>query len=990
MAFKRQELVNIFAEIQRRKREVGRLSLVEFDAAEYQALESWAQRIARDYDHHIRSPDRKRHARLLFLTFAMSFVQRYKYTDDTVFWPDFEKVLWLTANEKRSLMDDLLWEAYQEEGIEHTYDGRGRRIVGSLLDEMREAEAWITQARRAFAKFFIWYYRRHPGQALTLTLVKSYNQQTSQNFTLSDKVLATLSHDCRTLATVLDYALEHDLYLDPRYLEEYRSNITAALGQQFDPACLRLIRGNEQALIRLILELQNHRTPTQLVKELQARRQAKVTAPWGKLLPTEQALRQWTPFAYGIYRIDSQEYRIVPHPQLRLEMMEEWPLRHVVQWRNLLGYKRNRSFKVTIGQREIAATPFWYPEKPKQFVWVGVVPTGEKLIIDGKLRSESSGANWQTGLVLLIDGNGRFLPGLAVERLALYCPDRPHQPFTIQMNTDYYVTDNLRSDGARRFHRHGDLTFPLPRFDKPVQLQVTVADDQVLQRTFEPPEAYLFSQRTRQQIQAQAQADVGDSVYILFTRPHLIPQVSASTDLEQLPYVYGDYHVYQVTWGESSQPFVLQAGKQNWTFATRHEFVPILTVFSRQSCVRLQPHQVQQFTDISLRFYTTWDLISLSLKLQVWDSEDLILDGDLTPYLTCEEENLYRVEATLFEELERVIGKQYGRYYLLIRQNETLLSESRVTLMPKIRVASHDSMCLEGELYHLALETDVPAWSPLTQQANTQVLLAIRPKVQVESWEEREYPNWQRLQAQTVAHPIAFPSIGESLELLWQPDVFGVRLYLENKHRTNAGKWVTVYQPINQIDYYHLEQTTLHLFALPDQPLEIRSGAYLVWQGKTDSQGQCLIESLTFLYKICTDEWTQFTANCQGKKVQLIIRWTPQLDRLSYNEDVLCIDYQGPCDTGLLVKMRDKQGADLFSWELPCNGSSQAVQLLPPPHPTGAYITVDYRLSDGTTRPTVHEIWLPGTEPMAALAPWLDIGIGVADESMLTMLCETA
>jgi hypothetical protein len=68
----------------------------------------------------------------------MAFVRRNKYTADNVFWPDFEAVLRLDTMEHRyRIMDDLLWPAYGEEGIERSRDDRGRRIVGTLVPKFR-------------------------------------------------------------------------------------------------------------------------------------------------------------------------------------------------------------------------------------------------------------------------------------------------------------------------------------------------------------------------------------------------------------------------------------------------------------------------------------------------------------------------------------------------------------------------------------------------------------------------------------------------------------------------------------------------------------------------------------------------------------------------------------------------------------------------------------------------------------------------------------
>ncbi len=300
MAFENTELEAIYAEIRRRQAEVVRLSLVEFGDTEYATLLDLARRIVRDYGSWWWPLEKRKHAKLVFLAFTMAFVRRHKYTDDNVFWPDFERVLGLRPMERRSLvMNDLLWPAYREEGLERTKDGRGRRIVGTLADEMRQARTWVTQARDQFVEFFKWYYRHCPHEEITPELIETYQKQTGIRLLVLDKVLPALTRDCQTLARVIDYAIENSLYLQSSRLDDYRNEVIDALGSEYDPVHLGLIR-DPRTLVQLILELQNHRTPAQFERELRNRRGGTVTMPWGETLDVRTALERCTPLPYGI------------------------------------------------------------------------------------------------------------------------------------------------------------------------------------------------------------------------------------------------------------------------------------------------------------------------------------------------------------------------------------------------------------------------------------------------------------------------------------------------------------------------------------------------------------------------------------------------------------------------------------------------------------------------------------------------------------------
>ncbi len=985
MTFKSQEFVYIFAQIRQRQEAEGHLALVDFDDNEYRSLMTWAQWITQHYERWARQSDKQRQAQLLFLAFTINFIQRHKYTDDTVFWPDFEEALGLGSMGKRFLIEDLLWSAYEEEGVARTYDGRGRRIVGSLLDELRETEAWSTQARESFVDFFIWYYRRHPGEMITADLLKAYNRKSRQKLTISPKAFAVLSHDCRVLTIVLDYALEQGLYLYPGQLAVYRQQITTSLGQKYDPSRLRLIRGNEQALIRLILVLQNHRTPAKFAKELQSRRQARVQSPEGKELSANQALHQWVPFAYGAYQIDSEEFRVVPHSLLRLEMIEAWPLRQIVPWRTWLGYKSDRNFNVVIGKREVMATPLWRSKNSRQFVWFGSVPVGEKLVVDGQLRTESAGADWQVSFVLLTDGNGRFQPAIAIERLVLYYPNQPHQSITIQASNGYVYTNHLREDGTRRFHRHGALTFSLTQLDLPVDLQVIVGEQSILQYRYEPDDAFLFSHRTGQQIQAQSQAEAIDTAYILFVRTGLTLTSSEAVQQECLPYGYdAKYDIYAINWEDTGQPFLLGVEQQKWEFTTRHEFVPILNKTYGQSHVRLQPHQIHHFTDVALQLYSSWGLLALSLTVALWDRDGPLYESDLNQWLEPTENNLYQVRAELFAQIDERVGGQYGRYHLLFKQNNRLLAELRLTLMPLLNVVSHDPLCCENEPYHITVKTTVPMWNPINQTTKNTIRFTLRPQLMSESCPD--HPGHQCLVAQELVYPVAFPSIGENLELLWQPKLFGVRLYLRKSHRDAIGKLHTTYQPINCIDYYQLENIVLHLFAPPEKSLEIRSGAFLAWQGKTDGLGQCFVEDLSSLQELCVDEWTVFTVRCQNKDLIFTVRWTPQLYSLEQEDKELVTRFEGPSDTSLLLFARTVTGEIRHSSELFCTGAPQEIRLSLATDPAIAFITAEYKLSDGTARPCIQELWLSQSQVKYNWKPWLELGLGLSDETLFSLI----
>ncbi len=966
MAFKSVDvgLEAIYAEIRRRQAEIGRLSLVEFDDAEYATLLSWTRRI-------VQWGRTDRYARTVFLAFACEFVRRTKYIADNVFWPEFEETLGLWVMEKRFLMMDILWTAYQEEGIKLAYDGRGRRVVGTLIEEVRQAHAWLYQARSQFVEFFQWYYCYSPDEEITPELLAAYREQTGTRLLVLDKVLPALTRDCRALARVIDYAIENRLYLQASRLDDYRRQVIAALGPEYDPSHLRLVR-DERTLIRLILKLQNHYTPAQFSHLLQQRRGGSITAPWGESLNVRVALERWMPFPYGIYRLEGQEYRVVPNPRLRLEMLEKWPYEYVVPWQNgrFLGYKKPSPFQVIIGRRTVEAAPYWLSQGERVYVWVGPVPTGEKLVIDDRLQLEAVGADWHVGLKLRYHLGDQPAMCIAIDRLMLYYPERAYQPVRVWSSTGYTYADSLREDGVRRFHCHGALIIPLETFDTSVEVGVDVGDETVLGQTFKPELHYLFSTVSRERVQGRDLTGMGDREYVLFSRATSPPQAGPGVSVRRLQEPYGAYTIYQVTWEDPSQPFDLHVGTEHWAFQHHREFMPLLGSTSPSPYLRLKPHQFHSFADVSLRLYSTSDLIASSLTLEVWDDEGLLAQFNLGNYVQLTNTpNFYDVSEDIWREIGRLTTGRWGRYAFLFLQDEVTLGELRLDLVPPVHLEwDTEAVYPEKEPFLITVTTPHPAWNPTTQRAETRVQLTMRPRTRAEPWPE--HPGLRRVASEPVSAPLLFPDLSESVEVVVQPWVFGLHLYLK--------RYKQAYQPVEQGDYYHLDQTVLYVFAAPEESVEISCGGHLAWTGRTDTNGDLLIADLSFLRGACLDERTEFVVCSGGLKASFIVQWAPLLYDMRVEEETLLVHFHGPENTGLHLYLRDNQGSVRYTWEFACQGREVTVALPIPAHGPGlTYITAEYVLSDGQVRPAAKQILLQVGEAKRLFLSWLKGGIGV-------------
>jgi len=971
----------IYDEIRRRESNVGRLSLVTFDDEEYDTLLKRARTIVR-IPTDCWSSNRQRRARLILLAFTMAFVRRNKYTYDHVFWPDFEDVLGLHRMENRSLIvDDLLWPAYEDEGIKRSWDDRGRRIVGTLVDEMSQARIWVTQARGQFVNFFRWYYRHCPGEEVTPTLLAEYHQETGRRIRVLDKVLPALTSDCQELARVIDCAIENDLYLRSAHLDEYRDQVVEALGPAYDPAHLRLIH-DERSLVKLIRELQNYCTPSQFERELRRRRGGFVRAPWRDRRNVHAALERWTPFPFGIYRVESEEYRVVPHPRLRLEELDDWPYEKIVHWRGQrrLGYKKASPFHVTVGRRSVDARRYVRSRNQQSHIWFGKVPIGQKFAVDGRLRSESAGGDWEVALHLSSSDSDSFGIHLAITRLMLYYPDRPHHPVRVWCNTGYEYDDSLRADGVRRFHLHPRLIVPFDTFEEPVEVGVDVDDETMLHQVLEPQPHYLFSLRSREQVRAREVADLGDQEYVLFTREAVMPQCGPGVRARQLPEAYGTYTLYRITWDDPSCPFDVSIGSANWTFQRRREFIAILESKTAHGHFRHKRHQCLRFHDLSLRLYSTLDLTASAPTMDVCGVEGLLGRVDLSPYLSRTGANdLFNVSPSTWDRVEELVAGQYGRYVVRFCEGDTLLGKKTVSLMPSLSLVGWDEDTPRPETDPLNLDVASPdsaVWNPDTGRVGDQATLRVYPKTQAEPWPG--HPALRRLTSKPVSSLVSFPDLGETLEVMVQPRLFGFRLYLRRQERRADGRSRTRYQPVSQADYYHLDETALYVFSAPHQRIEVAVGIFTVFVEETDESGDLLIESLTNLQPACLGEETSVSVRCGGLRTKFVVRWAPLLHELAVEDNEATMRFNGPEDTAVRLWLRDSSGKELWTGILSCIDEETTMRIqLPANRPAKAHLTAEYVLADESVRPAVVQALVQGQAVMRIPPAWLAKGIGI-------------
>jgi len=219
MAFSASIIEAVYKEIQDRKAELGRLSLIEFDEEEYRTLLSQAREIVPHYESW---PDwKQQRARVVFLAFACEYLRRNKYINDNKFWENFEDELSISGRKYYKLItEELLWRTYHEEGIELKYRSNDAQLyVESLVSEVHTSQT----TREEVIDFFRWYYQHDAGSEVTRELIQLYEK--TRPFYISEKSISALNKDCQALARIIEYTIEYNLSLAQSNREAYRLEI---------------------------------------------------------------------------------------------------------------------------------------------------------------------------------------------------------------------------------------------------------------------------------------------------------------------------------------------------------------------------------------------------------------------------------------------------------------------------------------------------------------------------------------------------------------------------------------------------------------------------------------------------------------------------------------------------------------------------------------------------------------------------------------------
>lgn len=963
MTFPRTNLHGVYQTLRERKEEVGGIEFLEFDAREYETLLRLGRRIVRD------GFSTKQH-RLVFLALAIAHARRNKLTKEEAFWNKFEDALELGNQEKRHFITKkLLWKAYSEQGIKKIRTEETNRYVGTLL----RVSLGDSQLRRhQLLDFFEWYYETGPDRSIDEDLVREYEQERDEQLHLFHSSLQALERHCTVLLEAFDYAIEEELFLRDVDFSTYQNRIQEALGEKYDFDRYHLLTEPE-ALKRIVIRIENHRTPRQFQRELESFSQtAFVRCPDGRRRRVRSRFFYDSDFPYGRYVVEKTEYRVVPKPWIRLQSIDNWEWEQVISLRRsgYRGYRKNEPFSVSRGHKKESSRLCYFSPYQKSHVWAGPVESGKPLSIDGNPVEASTGVSWSTDVQVGRDEDDDWAIRLVLSRLDAYLPDLNGREISLQyVNQEYSYT--LDSNGRCSLRRA--VAFILDPDESSDSLSLHIGDEIGKEKPIEVESSYLFSTITYGRVPAGTEREWGDRRYLFFTRHPDELKCSESVDVERLDAAFGDFSIFEVHWREPEQLFSLSCHGRSWEFdRSRYFSVRCSKLSEFDDPFELEAHQVYSLTDIRLDIQTNHPLDALDFRL-----EASLGDQPLAEFALSRSD---RVSPTRLRDLDKRLRGRKGLVGLYFYLDDHLVASQRLAVLPKARVDEKTTLHTVrhvGETFPVRVHTDdAILWNPDTGDRTSSRTFSCTTTPAIDASRERPDGIHDR-----VPHPIRrrlyLPEIDEAFYLCFTPSIFGVWAF-----ETSGDE----YQETSVLDYYRLSESALLIRSTPQSNVRFlasKSDGYTqLRDAKTDNDGSLLIEDLSFLSSQCSNEHSTFHVECESCQTPVHVRWSPRLYESSIQNSTVKVRASGPPDTDIIATWKSEHGDVINTQVAPCDGKRFKTSFSTDKAGSSTDVLLEFRHSNGEKRSVKrYRLW-QSQEPPNISEDWLLQGVGVSDSEI--------
>jgi hypothetical protein len=571
-----------------------------------------------------------------------------------------------------------------------------------------------------------------------------------------------------------------------------------------------------------------------------------------------------------------------------------------------------------------------------------------------------------------------------VDYLKIYLPQNSRSQLAIQTSIGKDWTGYLSEDGVLHYQRAA-VNFPLSSFMEPITISLSLNGKIVDSKILQPASMYLFSCRTGEPIPIGTKRDWGDRQYYLFTTRN-VESDHSSLEAERFNAKFEPYSVYQITWEDTSQPFRLQVGNAQWSFQKQRFLFFQLKGRTKEGYIQLASHQVHEFTQDSLSVVSNIDLIQTPLICQVYFAGELIEEQKTSECLSRMGELIYCFTQPFLDRLNQVTVRRnkYGRCNILLNMDGKLLEQTTITLIPEVKIGSLQLKrpLLESESLRLTvISPHVKIWDAAQSRESSTATIEVRPKLLASSKGKQLGNGITAITSHPLTAPLLFPSLGETIEIVVQPTIFGFRLY-ERMHNTQP------YKRIDSFNYSSLDASALYVFAEPGCQIELCTDTQTIRSYTTDADGDLLIKPLGLLQKYCQTEQTPIHIRSKGQKSTFFIRWTPFLQEMFVEKNRVHLQLNGPQHTGIILRLLDINNQIHYAQSIPCRGEPFEMTLGLPLEELGEqqyYLVPVYYLTDKTELPCRWQCRIENHNRIKVISEWLQAGTGFSDEALLQL-----
>lgn len=918
----------------------GKLSLIEFDQDEYEALSEAARAVVTYPQHWYWSETRLHEARLIFLAFALEHVRHNTYLSDSAFWQEFEHSLGLAGMEgRRLIMNDLLWPSFEEFEVEKRTGIKNRLIVRSLMDEAVAQKLSHSQ----FEDFFVWYFRTCPISSVTLETLGQYERAGGKKLTILRQALQALDEDCRMLSSVVERVLDFGTPLAEIDMAEL---VPEALWERR----FRAINGPER-LKKLVAVLENRVTPEQFVRLVRHSAAATVVKPDGTRVRISSS--SWLSLAdidFGSYTLGAQTYHVVPIRWLGLSDIDDWVTGSLVRRGRYVGYKKQSPFTVRVGSALGRSRKVWFRWR-SAYLWFGPSMPGRPLSIDGHPVGGTTGLSAKVSLKLSHTEEDEPTIAVVFESIVANYPALVGKPFRAFSSQGHEFLESIRQDGTLVLKRV--VVFRLDSFEQTVTVQCGVDAEEPFVHCFVPEEAFLFSEDTLDLIGPGSRRKWGGRRFCLFVRPQMPVEVSGGTAQETVSGIEG-YQAFRIVW-DSDALLDISAGDNTWHMESAAYCMFRVRADPVSPMVALGPTQVCSLADMEVEVITNLPAGDPGCALEVAYEGTRVVCAALSDCLVATSPPAnYQLTHPFLKWLDAASDKQFGQYTVIVRDVEDIIGVCDIELVPRlsIDVESLKQLRPEGSVCVVRVSSSSTSiWDASSQKACSHVDLRINCNLDIDP-DSGEFssalpkPLVPRIQAVVLL----FPEVNQTARLRLQPSVLGFRLYKRIVSRRDAAGESATYRGVVEADYSLLESTVLQVAGARGSTIRVAVEGIVALEVPCDEETGNTFADLGFLRAHCRRHFTWISLASGEAEVGFNVVWAPRVGEIRLVRQQLILSGSGPRDCRLILRAIDSDLKTLSERLFLLTGGDFEVsaQLSDEEVSRGRYVVPYYRLGDGT------------------------------------------